>query len=563
MFDSVIRTHFLRHVVWTGPLVVALLCPPPSSLQAQTHDWDRPNHNVRSAIRDYYGGPPVTGGVQHDCLADEGDRCFGGDVEDQNCTHVPTCRSSEDQTRFLTRLRAIGESHPDDAFATGQAVYAFLRLGDPIEAYRLAQACGAPSWWCGLLRGLVLDRSGQPRRAEAEYLAALQQADPRLACRLRDIEPLLAGADRNRYAAVPCGRRDSLEARFWWLADPFYSIEGNDRFTEHVSRRLEAVLHQQIVEAQAQHHPSGHEEQLVKWGAEDSWRGGPYRRFTSRRVARYHFAPESDSILSTIEDLRYDLDAGDKKEGFTPSYAPVVEVPAQFARFRQGDSLLIAVATELAPAPAEVWNTRSAVLVLSATPGDDLVVHPAAFEDAIVRFTAAVGRSPHVASVEVRSDTNGVGRNRGALMPLPTAQFVLSDLLLYESSGSPPPQTREDAVASMRGSTDVEAGTVLGLYWEAYGLSESDSISLSIEIENASRRGVLARVLGVLGIGRGSESSSTVSWSRAVGEGPYHGAVDLEASTLTPGAYLVRLILETGDGMKTEAVRAFRIVKVP
>lgn len=549
----------LRLVVLSGLLLAVGLSPPVRALRAQGSDWDRPNHNVRSIMRDYYGGPLTAAGMSPDaCLADQGERCFGGDVEDQNCTQIPACRSPESQAYFLRRLRAAAEGHRDNAFAMGQAVYAFTRLGHLIEAYRLAQECSAVHWWCGLLRGLVLHRSGQPIRAEAEFSVALQHADPALACGLRDIGLLLSGADHGVYAARACGSRDTLEARFWWLTDPVYSIEGNDRYAEHVARRLEAVLHRQIVEARYFHHPDAHEAQLVRWGSEDSWQGGSYRRFTSRRGARYHFAPQSGAAFGSIEGLSYRLEAGSSEEGFTPTYGPVVRLSGQFVRFRDGDSMLVVAATDLAGSPAADWNDPSAVLVLSDEPGRFSSVRPHALEGERILFGTALPALPHVASLELTSD-EGVGRHREGIAALPIAGFVVSDVLMYEPSEAAPPESRAAAVTRMLGTTVIEAGSRLGVYWEAYGVAKGDSIDAAIEIEGA-RRGLLARIVGAIGLGPSRETPSVVSWVGTVGANGYRRAVDVDVSTLEPGTYVLRLVLETRAGAKAESVRDFRIV---
>ena len=527
---------------------------------AQAAEWDRVNHGVRVIIREYYWGNSSGDGVAPiTCLADQGDLCFGGDPEDQFCTLVPECRSQEDESEFLRRLRAAAERRPADTYAMGQAVYAFMRLGRPIQAFQLADACTAVGWWCELLRGVVLHRTGQPNAAEVVFRQALERADPDLACRLRDIGPLIPGRDRRRYHREPCGSRDSLEAWFWWLTDPLFSVDGNDRYAEHVARRVETVLHEQIVETSQSLHPDSHEDQLVRRGSEDSWRRLPYyTRFTSRRRARYHFVPEMDSLFGAIDAVGYRLDAGDGDEGFTPASGPFVTVPAQFVRFRQGDSMLVAAATDLANSPAEDWSDPSVVLVLSDAPSSDPVVFGPMPGSTRVVFAAPVVAAPYVASLELTSAAGAAGRHRRGLPALPASGFGASDILLYEPTGGDPPGSRDEAIAAMLGTTDIEAGHPVGVYWEAYGIVEGEQITRRIEIEG-ERPGLLARIAQAIGLGQ-SETPWLVSWVAAGREDVYRAAFDIDIQVLEPATYTLRLVLETERSGTAEAVRSFRIV---
>ena len=526
-------------------------------LWGQSWQWQRPNYAVRRILRAYYGGTPTGDGIsQPDCLAERGDRCFGGDPEDQLCTWVPACRSVTAQSTFLQNLKAAPHQRPDDGWAVAQSAYAFLRLDQPTEALEIAHSCATVEWWCMLVRGLVLQRTGDATRAEAEFRQAVDRAAPDLACRLRDISPLLDGADRKLYHAQPCESRDSLETWFWWLSDPLFTRPGNDRFSEHVARRFAAVLHEEILAAQREHHTDAHELQLVRWGAEDSYRTRPHYRFTSRRAARYHFVPQADSLFGSIDSLRYRLETSDEVEGFTPTYGPFVAVPVQFVRFRQGDSTLVVGATDLSGVSTKTWFDASVVLVLSDGPERFRMVSGANTHDATLVFASPIGGSRSVASVEVTAPDGTIGRHRRGLAALSTTGFGVSDILLYAATTGTTPGSRRVAIASMLGATDIEFGHGFGIYWEVYGAVEGEPITRRIEIEG-QRPGLLARILG---LNKRSGLPSALSWVEAAGEGVDNGVFDLDLSTLEPGMYTLRLILSTRQGETAETSRRFRIV---
>jgi hypothetical protein len=118
-----------------------------------------------------------------------------------------------------------------------------VRLGRFVEAARLVgESCDDPSWSCDLLMGLVLHRSGQAVRAEPLFRQGMKMAPEPLACRLESIEPLLLDADLSHYRGLACDDRDEFHLRLWWLADPFFSRPGNERWTEHSARRLETGI---------------------------------------------------------------------------------------------------------------------------------------------------------------------------------------------------------------------------------------------------------------------------------------------------------------------------------
>ena len=573
-------------VLGLGAAVLALFPRPAAASQAEwRNDLRGP---VARAIIDYYsGGRAGPGFTQPDCLADEGDLCFGGDHEDQQCRRVPRCRDAAQVDRFLTSLEEAARLRPDDAHTVAQAVYAFARLGRHGAASRIAGACRVDESWCALVRGMALHRSGQQTEAEAAFRAALPQADPDLGCRLTGIEELLDERDRGIYRRLTCATRREFEERFWWLSDPLYSVAGNDRWTEHINRRFELVLHERLVEAIRGHHPEWHETALVRRGHEDSWSEEPPRRWTSRRGARYRFTPTS-AVSDGVRALSYELHASESDEGYTPGYGPVSQLPGQFARFLEGDSLVVAAAAGYGDAFLSVRGSPTA----AASPGDTvradgppvaalilsdgpksfpLVLGPAAVRERAV-FLAQFPPAPVVASLEVVAGGGAVGRVRRGLVPLDGGAVVVSDLLFFAPGEEGPvehpseltrnpelPRNRTEAAALMLGSESIASTDRVAVYWETYGLAQDEAFEVSVEVEGAPP-GLAARVLRAVGLGD-APTRAAVAWTE-VGTGATHPrAIVLDVSGLGEGEYSLRIGIETQNGHSASSTRSFRVAE--
>src|SRR5207247_5735500 len=92
----------------------------------------------------------------------------------------------------------------------------------------------------GLVRHVERDFAG----ADSLFAAALANMPEDERCRWSDISSLLEGELARRYRDLDCAGRAALEARWWWLAQPLYSLRGNDRRTEHFVRRTMVRIHE-------------------------------------------------------------------------------------------------------------------------------------------------------------------------------------------------------------------------------------------------------------------------------------------------------------------------------
>ena len=527
--------------------------------------WQEPHKGELANVLKAYYTVMIHSDMTSICRADRREVCMNGDHEDQRW-HSSTPREPERIERFVRRMTEVALSRPDDALGFAQAVYAVARLRPPEDALALAADCNFVDWWCALIVGMVHQRAGRPERAERYFRAALPEADSALACRLTGIDELLDGPDSRAYRDLSCSERAGFERRFWWFTDPLISRPGNDRWAEHIARRFELILHERLLGATGGSHPASHEESVVRRGHEDSWRTVPargslqglqemtgFRRWTSVRAARYRFTPVS-AIGDGLAALQYDLAADRDDEGYTPApYGPVFGLPAQFARFREGEWLFVAAAAELDGLPLPFANT---LFVLSAGPDSIPLQLGRAARTRRPVFDALLDPAPALLAIESAGRSEAVGRARGGGGALGGGGFALSDALLVTPDSLDLPASRDEAVASMLGSTTI-GGTEMVVYWEIYGVAKDRPLAISLSIDDGPA-GWFTRVLRALRV-RSEEQGPVVSWTES-STGPTHlVAISLDIGGLEDGTYQLGITVADEGGAEAANTRRFRV----
>ena len=511
--------------------------------------------DVAWILGSYYGPARVRRTATSGCRADDGDVCFNGDHEDHNWRSRGR-RQPEDVAGLLADLGEAAADRPDDALAFAQLVYAHTRLSGFQETLAVARECNFVAWWCELLLGMVHERGGEPTEAAAYFRSALPDADPALAAVLTYIGDLLEGKDRSAYQRLTGLERSDFEQRFWWLANPMWSVPGNERWTAHVRRGVELVLHWTLLEARGGRHGYPHQGLLVRRGPEDSWspmpRATPSSRWTSLRAARYRFTPVS-AITDGIGALRYNIEAGIEDERYTPTaYGPVIQVPAQFARFLDGDSLVVVAAARLEQARLVAPRT---VLLVSDGPGSFPAVLPAAPGGTHPIFQAVIANRPVAVGIESLDEHHAAARARGGLLPLDSGRLVLSDPLLVTPKGLDLPENRDAAVARTLGTTTMEAGDELAVYWEVYGAVPNWPLRLSLSVEG-DRPGLLTRALRALRI-RSAPRVPEVSWTQTATTAVEPMALAVDIADLDAGDYTLKIRVVGPDGSEATSERRF------
>ncbi len=520
---------------------------------------DQLRGGIRNVLRNHYLRELSSDTRSTDCLAERGDHCFGGDHEDWRCRRVYDCRTPATRIQFVRELIRAVDDRPGDPYTIAQAVYGLARVGRTLNAIDQARQCRAASWWCDLVMGLALQRAGRSAQAAQLYRSGLAGADPELACRLTDIRELLDGSDAASYRRLPCPgpERTEFEDRFWWLSDPLLSRPGNDRRTEHFTRRFELLLHERLRRAVYNRRtlPTYHID-VTRRGHPDSWkpRGRDLETWKSDGGARYRFTPAS-LVGDGLEALRYELASSRWDEGFTPvEYGTVFEVPGQVARLMQGDSLVLAVAADLDAVPFGSPRTR---FVASGGPDGFLADYPVPAGDPGPSFAAAVASVPLLVGIEAYGRGGAVARMRQGVTPLATGGLVLSDPLLADPQLPELPESRDEAVGAMLPQTRIGSANEMIAYWEVYGLEEGQmmQVSLSLEREGA---GMLTRVLRTLS-DRSAPPAPRVAWTEPA-LGPTHPmALSLDVESLENGNYDLKVEVTGPDGSVASTVRRFAV----
>ena len=236
------------------------------------------------------------------------------------------------------------------------------------------------------------------------------------------------------------------------------------------------------------------------------------------------------------------------------TYGPVSELPVQFARFRQSDSLVVAAATDLDGVPLGPSRT-----VLVASDGPDswqVVLGPVSGRERPV-FAAMVAAEPVVVSVEAMDDDRAAGRARSGFLPLPAEGLVASDVLLVDASGTELPQSREEALALMLGKTTLAPVDEVSIYWEIYGVEEGQPIQIAVSLPGGER-GLLTRMLRQIGM-RSEAGAAEIAWTEQVTASVHPTALSLDVSNLEAGAYELRIAMTVEDGRTATTTRTFRL----
>lgn len=445
----------------------------------------------------------------------------------------------EARRRLVTALDSAARRIPGDPWVAGQRVRYLLEDGRFDEALEAAGACRAARWWCRALVGLVHHRAGRYRDAESSFGSALAAMDRERTCRWRDLRDLLEGDLRDRFDDRSCDGGAALAERVWWLADPFYLVRGNDRRSEHFSRR---VLDRTQREAET---PSGVrwgedlQELLVRYGWPVGWERDvstdapgtsvishypdPARRWMPRE-ARHVTAPES------IPEDGWRLDPPDPRSEYSPRYVRAFgTLHAMVSRFRRGDSVLVVAAYELEPEAVQGEGRNADTVRVRGWVRSGLFLdqgpdRPPAATTSRTRgrrgvLAARSGSGGRLLSLEVLAPTDSVAARvrHGVRLPsMPEEGLAVSDLMLVQTEADTLPPGLERVISRARPIGTYRPGQRVGLYWEVYG-SRGAVGRLRTSVSLAREDGGFFQSLGaLLGLGGGGQEEVRMEWRERV-----------------------------------------------
>jgi hypothetical protein len=140
---------------------------------------------------------------------------------------------SEARAELLRGLEGVLDRDPTRRFVLGQFVWYLTRGGDYDRALSTLTHCRLEPWWCGMLRGFVLEQAGRVEQADSTFLASERIMPAPERCTWSAVQLLLDSAAIAKYASRTCSERDSIERTVWFLSDPSYMTAGNERRALH------------------------------------------------------------------------------------------------------------------------------------------------------------------------------------------------------------------------------------------------------------------------------------------------------------------------------------------
>jgi hypothetical protein len=510
-------------------------------------------------------------------------------------------------------------------------VYLATKNLDLDRVVEIADGCQGTPWWCLALQGYAKHhafsgsggeemasalRSASPGASAWDRIRIPEAGDRGVNCEWTDITPLLSDtlllAD---YAGTGmCGDRTAFEERFWWLADPMWSVPGNVRLDEHLARNIQARLRDEILRvapdrfwqdpdgdpndprSRVTYHTRDAHNELLRTGAWNSWRSIPFSH--SRYGRRLSYSANGSLIGDTAGVWRdhyqvrerYRIPYTNGGYSFTPDLARFRDpmsstsadwavtwnqghermiIPAEWhnlnhqtAVLRRADSLLIVAAARLPPL-AESANASPAVALALGRPVDlHLEVEPASVDDmGVARAASMVRDGEWVASIEVRGDDWSGRARHGAPAPVLTDGFGLSTPVLTE-------EPRESPVGSplrdvLLPSSDLASRARVGVYFEVYGVASDELLNMRISLESPEANGsLLSRIGRALRLVSGPSSTVRLELMQPAdlmlpGVSSHHLVID--AGSRSPGVYELVVEVERASGSITRSSTPIRI----
>jgi hypothetical protein len=435
--------------------------------------------NRRAGLRFYNGGGNAT------CEVQIGTLCYWNNNGD-----VPPPAERADvvieRGRLLETLAAAAEADPRDDWVAGMRVRYALEHQEGALAIDAARACGGSAWWCEALRGLAYHVNNQHVNATSAFDRALRAMPDSTRCVWTDLTPWLPPSAHAAYSARVCADRGSENARILHLAQPLWMLPSNDARNELLARHTISVVHGQGRIPYDMPWDGSIAAMQVRYGWPTAWSmqtaGALDRRLPSiighEPTPSYDFMPSPGAIANPLSATADDWDPlrKDARMRYATRYASgFAPLPHQLARFRRGDSTVLAGAWRLmreqrmGPAPyrAGLFLADTDAQIVQALVQDSVPANGA--------LLVPMGNAPRLVSLEVIGEkAQRATRVRAAIAPL-TAGSRISDLLLLVGGDAGAAPTLEQVVRRAWGSNDIEPGRAFGLYWESYAGASPDA----------------------------------------------------------------------------------------
>lgn len=465
------------------------------------------------------------------------------------------------QLRLLLDTAAM--QLPGDDRIAAQRVRFAIDHRDQMGAVTAA-ACARPEGYCGMLRGLVLFRVGRIAQADSAFLDAMALMPDEERCAWNDVSVLLEVELRRQYTGTPCAERAEFDARFWWLVDPLWIEQGNERRAEQFARKTLVTVLAPLGEDERQHWrpeqggeavaesllrygwptqmwwngyltDQGHDSWLLKAASADTARPYVVREYSRDRL---HTVPTAAALLSplqskatdwTLNGLRKDANWW-PREHYGRDLSEIAQLPTgQSGMLRRRSATRFVLATNIDSAlmrrragesvRATMFASRTAsdlrsIGEFSARVGRPLVVD-AALDQGPVLLGVEIPGDPRRAAVRLRFSADIAAPISG----LAGAKAVSQPLLIEPPADGIGALPAEAAVARMFGSTTFGRVRRIGVYWEAYGFAASDTVEIALALSREDKPGIFERVSGGFGLWGEEGGRADIRWTEVPGGG--------------------------------------------
>ncbi len=521
---------------------------------------------------------------------------YGGEGEDDFPGELREVKQAREE---LIRKLFDAQDAVSDRWVLGMLVHYLVESGNPDEAERVAFECGIEEeWWCHALMGYALHKRTEYVLAEGAFRNALDAMPDEVWRDWTSMRYILPPGESEAFDRLSDAERELEWERFWRLSDPLFLFEGNDRFTDHLSRWVVArnyrdaaePLGQKVLASERVNRPGTEwdtdlEETLVRYGmnigysrSHDPTRmpgalGGrsPRGAFDSgmqdtRNMTGHHhpksrgyiFPPEFMASPSEIPPESWITAPREARTWHAPLYAPEVRgLETQVGRFRRDESMLVVGAYRptlpvgMGAESEAVWGAGDlpeepphASLFLIPVEGGPFVNVLGRETEGVFTLEARPGK--YVSSLEVVDlPERRAWRARQGIVqePLVPGLVAVSDLMILRE-GAPLPDTFEEAVPDVRPGVRVRSGERFGVFWEVYGLRIREPVRVTVGF-SAGKPGFLERVGDFLGIIE-PEQQVDITFDDF---GPdavqaIFRSIELELPDLEPGEYTLHLQLD-------------------
>jgi hypothetical protein len=275
----------------------------------------------------------------------------------------------------------------------------------------------------------------------------------------------------------------------------------------------------------------------------------------------YDFMPTPEVMRAPLSASATDWepDREDARMRYAPRYATGFSaLPHQFARFRRGDSTVVASAWRLTrtqrmgagPYRVGLFAADDSVRIVSETVRDS-----AAANGAVV---TALGTVPRLLSLEVMgASARRTARVRAAVAPLADSVRV-SDMLLLAGGDAGAAPTLESVAPRAWGSNDIEPGRAFGLYWETYvPVTPNDPLQVTVRATRTSSSFV-QRLTNALRLSRAMTPVAVSFRDAGRPDGAPGRAIQFNWPEVPPGEYRLTVLLRR-DGLVDSTSALFTV----